>query len=474
MNGPGSDTHRRLVSHGAAIFLIRALPAAAMAAVGIAFSHFLLKDLNGLYFQLWVYLAILLAVGCIGIPPFMLTHSDTSVNRWLLSVKARHVSLYAVWLVILGLAFLLMFHGDDIFSPWMLLSLFVTQVLILLVETYLIISRKFTVLIVLNFGYAAGFCGIHLAYLLSAFSFGWLLWSIVLLGAVKMLALAVIARRRFAHAVTSLRRRIISGRIRSQWLQLGIYDVSQVAFRWIDKLFISMVVGPGLSAIYFIGTTDVPFMAMLLSAAGNGLLQQMATGDSTHKSRIQVVNFSGATLARIVFPVFFFLFFFRKEFIEVVFSDKYLASVPLFAISVLALPLRAYNYTSILQNLNRVKIINLGALLDLCIAMGLAVPLFVWKGLPGVAFAFMISSYIQAIFYLVKTAKLLHCRVYQLIPWRQWLMMLIISGSLLIGLHELLARYFSLLQTLILGFAGMAAIITVAILPVLSAKKTHG
>jgi O-antigen/teichoic acid export membrane protein len=175
-----------------------------------------------------------------------------------------------------------------------------------------------------------------------------------------------------------------------------------------------------------------------------------------------------------VFPLFFFFFFFRYEFIRIVFSEAYLPSVPLFAISVMTLLLRCYNFTSILQHLNRVKIINWGALLDLSIALSLSYPLFLWKGLSGVAFAFMMSTYIQATFYLIRTAQVLRCSVLDLIPWRQWSVMLIVFGSLAIGLHEVLARFCSVRQSLLLGLLATAAIIGAALVPVIFKRKTHG
>ncbi len=474
MNEPGSAMKRTLLSRSALIFAIRFFPAAATLAVQIAFAHFLPKSLNGLYQQLWINLAVLVAIGCIGIPPLMLTHTSKSVHRWLLGLQARHVSLFGLWLCALAGVLILFSPDQSFFNPWMLVSLFLTQTSILLVETYLLINRKFLILAAVGLLYSLLFCAAHYVFLMHAISFPAMLWLIVLLSALRLCTLILAARRNYVMEATLLRRRIMPVAVRKQWSQLGIYDVSQVIFRFIDKLFIARIVGPALFSIYFIGTTDVPFMPILLSAAGSGLLIQLALEDQSVVARLKLVNYSGAMLGRIVFPVFFFLFFFRYEFIEVVFSKGYLPSVPLFAISILALPLRAYNYTSMLQHLNRVKTINWGALLDLSVALLLAYPLFLWKGLAGVAFAFMICSYIQAAFYLAKTARFMHCSIPQLIPWKAWMIMLIVFGIAGIGLHDVLARYFSLRQTLILGFFGTTIIIALAVLPLIFSKKAHG
>jgi len=474
MKEQGSVTQRRLASHSALIFGIRAFPAAAQIAVGIVFTRMLKPDLNGIYQQLWMYIAILIAIACFGIPPLLLTHRSKSVNHWLLSLRPRNSVVFIAWQTFIALILILLYHSKAAISPWILLCLFLSQAWILLLESYLIIHQKYVVPLILSLGYALAFVGVHWAFLHKLVSYENLLWSVALISLFRFVMLAVYARVRYGQETEAIRRRRIPLGVRSQWLQLGIYDISQVAFRWVDKMIISRIAGAALFSVYFVGTTDVPFMAMMLSAAGNSLLQQMAHGNSDHPSRIRLVNMSGILLARIVFPVFFFLFFFRTEIIDTIFTMKYSSAVPLFGISVLAIPLRAYNYTSVLQHLNKVKIINWGAVLDLSIACGLAIPLYYWKGLSGVAFAFMISSYIQALFYLVNTARFLHCSVLDLLPWKHWLIMFIVFGTLGIGFHEILIRNFDMKQCLMLGVAGTLIVIAAALAPVIFSKKTHG
>ncbi len=463
MNEQGSAIRRKLLSRSAYIFGIRFFPAAATLAVLIAFSHRLPKELHGIYQQLWVYLAILVAVASYGIPPLLLTHTSRSVHRWLLGLKARHLFLYALWVGILASVLILLFSGKTLVSPLMLALLFGAQVAILLTETYLIVAGRFGILLATNFVYALAFGAIHYAYLEAMLSFPRLLWGIAALSLLRALIVAVVARRQFSMAAVGLRRGILPARVRRQWLQLGIYDVSQMAFSKIDKLFISLIVGPALFSVYLVGTTDVPFMPVLLGAAGAGLLQQLATGEGSREGRLALVNYSGIVLGAIVFPVFFFLFFFRSEFFSVVFSKAYLPAADLFAIAVLSLPLRAYNFTSVLQHLNRVKTINIGAVLDLGIALALAYPLYRWNGLAGVAFAFMISSYIQAFFYLLMTSRYMGVSILRLIPWQRWVFMLAVMGGALFGLHEWLTTSFRDLQALVIGFVAMMLIIASAL-----------
>lgn len=473
MNEPGSAMRRTLLSRSAAIFFIRVCPAIAMAAVTILFSHRLSRELNGIYQRLWVYMAVLLSIAAFGIQPLMLTHRADDVHSWLLGLRRRHIDVFTVWLGLLSCA-LIEFLPSGAFPVVAVFMLLSGQVMILLLETYLIINRRFGAAAVSSFVYALVFCALHVLFVYGRISFAMLIGGISALTWVRAGAMAISGQRVFRTGKVRLQQQMPHA-IQMQWLQLGVYDVSQIIFRWIDKAIVSWLVGPALFAIYLTGTTDVPLMPLMLGAVGNALLQQLASAThAAHEERIKLASFSGSVLARIVFPLFFFLLFFRYEFVEIVFSRKYLPAVPLFAISVMVLPLRAYNYTSILQHLNRVTIINWGAMMDLLIALSLAFVLFQWKGLLGVAFAFMVSSYVQAAFYLIKTSQLLRCSVLQLIPWKQWLVMLIVFGFLAIGLHELLTRYCSVQQRLLLGFIGTAIIIGASLLPVVFTSKRNG
>ncbi len=474
MNEPGSAMRRTLLSRSAAIFAIRFFPLAAMAAVGIFFSRQLPVALNGAYQQVWVYLAVFVAIAAIGLPPLMLTHTAVSVDSWLRRLNSRGVLLFALWICGLAAAMTGIFFYLGIFAAWVIGALFIVQVSILLLETYLIIHKRFAAALTASLMYAIGFCTIHFFALKGAYSLVTMLWLVALLGCIRISILAATAASGYRSLRSAIAAEAMSPAIRKQWTQLGIYDVSQVAFRWIDKVIISLIVPASLYAVYQNGTQDVPFMATLLSAVGNGLLQQMASGEKTTESRLALLNLSGALLGRIVFPVFFFLLIFRYEFIVFILTDKYAGSVPLFAISIMALPLRAYNYTSMLQHLNSVKTINWGALMDLSIALSLSYPLYLWKGLPGVAFSFMISSYIQAVFYLFHTSRLLRCSLLQLIPWKAWSIMFIVFALAFIGLHKILVSHFSLKQTLFLGFTGMVVVIATALAPVVFSKKAHG
>ena len=152
--------------------------------------------------------------------------------------------------------------------------------------------------------------------------------------------------------------------------------------------------------------------------------------------------------------------FFRHEFIVTIFTEKYLPAVPVFAAAILVLPVKAYSFTTVLQRLHKGSIINAGAIADLGLALALMYPLYKWLGLPGVALCFVISTYLQAAFYLFYSAKLLHTSPLKLIPYINWIIKLIVFATLFIIIRYVGNLYFTGKITLILG-AGMMVILTV-------------
>jgi O-antigen/teichoic acid export membrane protein len=247
-------------------------------------------------------------------------------------------------------------------------------------------------------------------------------------------------------------------------------------FSWIDKFAISLLLSTQLSAIYFNGSMNIPFLPLILSAVSSAILMQMASNKKENETvhTLQLINQSAKILSAIIFPLFFFFVFYRYQLFTVLLSDKYLPSVPIFLISSLAIPVRAYGFTTVLQNKHKGSIINAGAVMDLLLACILMYPLYELMGLPGVALSFVITTYLQAGFYLYHTARILKVSVLQLIPFANWGIKLIIFAFLFIIVHYISIQYFSNLFTLILGCAFSIVVVLTSLLIEFKSSGKHG
>lgn len=449
------------------IFIIRFFPSLANLLVMIWYSRRLTETVYGQYQNFWVQLLVLSPFICFGIHVLLVTYSKDLVVTLVKRLTAQHYLLYGIWAVAISSVFALL-QQNKLQLPVLIPFLFILSFSLTFVfESFLIVFRKFSSLAIVNVLYSVVFCFIHWRFLEDGFSMQALFTYLLLLAALRLVIYLVSAIFSFSNYKTGLQgEEPALNKIRSLWLHLGLYDVVQVLFSYIDKFIISIVLTAQVSAIYYNGSMNIPFLPLLLSAAGSAVLLQLAggKGHDEHPESIRLMNQSGRLLSCVVFPIFFYLLFFGSELIVGLFHDKYIPAIPVFLVSVLVLPVRAYNFTTVLQRHHKGNIINAGAIADLLLACALMYPLYKWLGLPGVALSFVITTYLQAAFYLYYSARLLKTSPLKLIPYVNWVIKLIVFASLFIAIHYVCKLYISDRITLILGAVMLMAVIMISLL----------
>jgi len=433
------------------IFLIRFFPVLANVLVFIYYGRVLDTAANGKYISFWAQLPLLTAVACAGINVLLPTYSLSNIVKLLRKLSRIQLLLYIVW--VLAAAF--MFAAMQTYSGY---AGFVTAFLFLAVntvtiiaETFLVVARHFRSVALINIAYSAIFCFLHWYVLRYEVGFDKLFTALLFLSVIRLMLYIMFVVKKFAKHNIPAEEEIPINEVRSLWLHLAFYDISQLTFKWIDKILISLILTASFSAIYFYGTYDIPFLPVILSAVGSTALINLAQRGGDDKYSANVMLHSMHILSSLVFPMFFFLLFFRYELFDIVFDGKYAASVPVFLAALLVVPLRACNFTVILQNRHKGKIINTGAVFDLVLACVLMYPFYLLWGLPGIAFAFTFTTYLQAAYYLYHTARVLKTRFIDLLPYRNWLIKLIAFCLLFALLHEVLASYCKQVVVLMAG-----------------------
>lgn len=456
------------------IFLIRFFPSLANALVVIYFSRQLSIAEYGSYQNFWVQLTILNTIACLGFQAFIVTYTPAFIVGVLRRLKAKYYYGFGFWLTIISGVFAYMQYratGMSFYVPFFFL---VTYALSVIAESLLISFKDYKWLLGVNKVYTLLFLLLHMALVDGSLSMERLFLSLMVLGICRLLIFTALLRK---HTRTYETEEQDAGQLvkaRSLWMHIGIYDVSQMLFRWVDKFIISLLFAEQLSAIYFNGSIDIPFLPLLLGAAASAALIQMAGQKEKNDTAytISLMHHSSRLLSAIVFPAFFFLLFYRYELFTVLLSEKYIAAVPIFFVSIMALPLRAYSFTTVLQNRHKGAIINTGALADLVLACALMYPLYLLMGLPGVALSFVISSYLQAAYYLYHTAKVLEVNIVHLVPLGNWLLKLIVFSLLFIVFHYLCSLYFTAQIVLFSGMMLAAIVCAAALWFEYKAKRT--
>lgn len=457
------------------IFIIRFFPSLANLVVLLYYSRQLDKITYGAYQNFWIQLNIIAPIAYFGINALLMTYPPGAIVKLAKTISNKQYFVYLLWLIMLSVGFAALQYSNlsiGFLLPFLFMATFATGVII---ESLLVAFKNFRILALVNFLYAALYIAIHKLVLDAGYSHFHLFLSLLLLNCLRLafslyILMGNIKRVRDEH--TALRP---VKDIRTLWMHLGFFDVLQAFSMWVDKFLVSVLLTASLSAIYFNGTQNVPFLALITGAAGNAVLIQMArVKEADEGAQLRyLVHLSAKHLSNIVFPLFFFLVFFCHEVFHC-FLPGYEAAVPIFFISLFLLPLRTYSFLTVFQKLHKGYISNIGAVGELILACLLMYPLYKWLGLPGIMLSFVISTYAQVVFYFYHISKLLQTGIHNLIPFANWAIKSSIFFVLFMILHYFLTSFFELNISLAIGMAVMVITIAAALFIETTLQKNGG
>lgn len=400
------------------IFSIRFSALLASLIVLVLFARVLPQSEYGQYQNLWIKLLLIGGIANAGISIAVFSFSVAELRFFLSKITAKHIAIYGLFLLALSIWFIsdgvAESSAADYFTRWLF---FITYVLSGIMEAVLIVLKRFELLIVTAIIYFAGFLLFHYLYISIGFPLTLLIATIAALFLIRTMLFVYQLRKWLGATKKNELDNIGRGKERL-WLHFALYNFYSVVFQWVDKYAVSLMVTAALSAAYFNGTISIPFLPHAFGAVSSALLLQLSSTKVLHNRDITVksVHQASGLLSAIAFPIFAYLFFFRHEVFDVVFSGKYAEAVPIFAVSLLLVPVRCFDFVAILQSRGFGKIINGGALFDLLLACTLMYPFYLWLGLPGIALAPVVSTYAQSLYYLYCSGKILRYPIWKLFP----------------------------------------------------------
>lgn len=451
------------------LLLSRIMPLFALFIITIIYSRQLSYDDYGRFQSVWMYANIVNVIISFGISAVILS---TNINFLFSFIKNNRKILGAFYSIlwVMGLiAFYLFAKNFDVSLKLLLIIFIITQNIVTASETLLIKRGKEKASSIINFLYALLFLGWHLYILLTTYSLYHLIVGIIIISILKLIAIAAIRVKNEEFEETINEKHFLN-----HWFFLGMNDVLGVIARWMDKLFLLYLLTATDFAVFFNGSFEIPLFGLLISVTGSFLLIEIS-GDIRLTNKItRLYSESFKVLSSIVFPLFFFLFFFREELFSLAFNDKYNASIPIFAISIFILPMRINNYSAILQCFSQGKKVLWGSLLDIIIASILMLTLYPLIGTRGIVLAIVISTYCQNFYYLWNSAKILNISIFRLLP----LQTLIIKFLIILILYFILSFFLSgmeLKMKLLSGTIFTALTVVLGMMPYFKTffKKNH-
>ena len=470
MNKTVTQTYKQLFARKYLwLFLGRIMPLLSLFFITIIYSRQLSYEDYGTFQSVWMYANIVNVIISFG---FSSVIFSTNLSFLFLFIKnnRRIITSFYMVLSISGLiAFFFLSKNFTANVKIWLIAFIIIQNIITIAETLLIKRKKEKISFVINIFYALLFFGCHL-FILSHYSLSNLIISLCVLSILKLFAIATVPAQNESYEPIADEKHFLK-----HWGYLGLNEILGVTSKWIDKVFLLYLLTASDFAVFFNGSFEIPLFGLLISVAGSFMLIEFSENIQLKNKIIALFNESFSLLSSIVFPLFFFLFFFREEIFAFVFKNKYYDSVPIFAIGIFILPLRINNFSVILQCFSQGKKVMLGSLIDIIIAIVLMIILYPFMGMKGIVLSIVISTYCQVLYYLWHSAKILHVTIWKLVPLQKLLLKFLILLALYFIIFLLLA-HFSIIIKIIVGVLFTSLLIVAGLWSYLKTffKKDYG
>jgi O-antigen/teichoic acid export membrane protein len=177
----------------------------------------------------------------------------------------------------------------------------------------------------------------------------------------------------------------------------------------LHNYFVSHQYGPAAYAVYAIGCFQLPLFAILSDSVGSVMIPRVSLLQHEHRTR-EIVFLTARVmrkLAAIYLPVYVFLLVMRHEFIVGLFTERYLESIPVFAINLTLVPLAIFVVDPVMRAYeeHRHFLVKLHAtlLVGLTMALALSIRRF---GLLGAITLMVVFTYIGRVATVMKVIRI--------------------------------------------------------------------
>ncbi len=180
---------------------------------------------------------------------------------------------------------------------------------------------------------------------------------------------------------------------------VGFANIMGLLTTQIDKVVISSYFTPDVFAVFSIGATEIPLISVLIVSVNNILLPSLTRMDpDTDRKSIEDI-FSGAVRknALIIFPLVIYFFIFARDFLVMLYSDKYASAEPFFRIYLTILFLRIATLGVLFKSYGLTRVLFWLSLVTLGLNVGLNLLLINLIGMTGPAWATVMVVYLYTI-----------------------------------------------------------------------------
>jgi len=209
--------------------------------------------------------------------------------------------------------------------------------------------------------------------------------------------------------------------------------------RMVDRYLITLHYTTSQFAVYTVGAIELPLDVIFQGSVANVLRTKIPRLVVEEKYSEVTALISEATrkLALIILPIFMYLLFYGKDFILILFTDKYTESVDVFIIYLMLTPLHIFILSVVPQSFGLTGIGFKIASFTILSNVVLSIILLKTIGFLGPAVSTVLTTYMSVIIYLYIVKKLLHKRIVDFVPVSEIIKVLALCFLLLLVLHNL-------------------------------------
>ncbi|WP_066175330.1 oligosaccharide flippase family protein [Bacillus marinisedimentorum] len=202
---------------------------------------------------------------------------------------------------------------------------------------------------------------------------------------------------------------------------VGLTNMMGTITSQMDGLFVSVMTSPEIYAVYSIGAVEVPIIGIILGSISAAMIPEIRKLIEERHLDESSKLFILATkkVASITLPIMCFLLLWSKEFIEVMYSNEYLDSAPIFQVYLLYFLIRISFTGPVFVSLGLNKFLLLKTLISLLLNVVLTYIFISHIGAIGAAIGTILSSIIVTAFLVFpKLSKEFSVPAWQLYPFK--------------------------------------------------------
>jgi O-antigen/teichoic acid export membrane protein len=207
------------------------------------------------------------------------------------------------------------------------------------------------------------------------------------------------------------------------FVPLGLGGMVQVVNNKVGPLYIAIMLGPEILALYVIGAFAMPIINIFRGAVGDVIfpeileLRTITSSDSLPLWRKATVLY-----CVLMFPTSCILMFFASDIVTILFTADYTLAAPVFQIFATMLVISCFEFHLPLRAQNKNRYFVSGSVVSLICNLLVLYPLATWFGMVGPALAMVASQLVLAI-YLGRMATVVYnITVAELLDWQKILM----------------------------------------------------